>query len=270
MPRRLGDRPLTNAERKQRYRERLRGGAPVLTFADAARANQQRRRLAEADARGPLFRRMAREATGGLALDDLTVLAAANDPYRVDTPARRRDGQWLADQVARLVPHGTVHLRGLHYRIVAAGDVRKPNGEIYRNTDADWTWLGEDAAKAARWLGFVPFDHIVDEKNEPAEVFTPEDLAGDFGQPLLVDGFELDLPDPDSLMPVFYCHAGVARQPYRLILIGEKSSLRPILAPLASIVGGELILPSGESEAVEQYRLNAPTSPPPTAHPQAK
>jgi hypothetical protein len=51
------------------------------------------------------------------------------------------------------------HLRGFHYALVAAGDVRKPdtewrdnkdgkpakdgaNGAIYENTEADWLWLG--------------------------------------------------------------------------------------------------------------------------------
>jgi hypothetical protein len=35
---------------------------------------------------------------GGLlaAMKDLTVLASQNDPFRVDTPARHRDGAWLA------------------------------------------------------------------------------------------------------------------------------------------------------------------------------
>ena len=32
----------------------------------------------------------------------LTVLATQNDPFRVDTPARHRDGQWLAMHAERL------------------------------------------------------------------------------------------------------------------------------------------------------------------------
>ena len=55
-------------------------------------------------------------------LADLTVLSAANDPYRLDTPAGHRCAQWFADQVARFVPDGgTIHLRGLHYRISSRG-----------------------------------------------------------------------------------------------------------------------------------------------------
>ena len=47
---------------------------------------------------------------------------------------------------------GSIHLRGLHYRFVARGDVLKPDGKPYVNDDANWTWLSEIAAKAARWF----------------------------------------------------------------------------------------------------------------------
>lgn len=243
MPPRLGERALTNAERKRRYRDRQRGGPP-LSFAETGRLVQQRLRARVAEERGPLFQRMAAEAVGGVVLPDLTVLTAANDPYRLDTPACRVAGGWVADQMARLVPGDEkVHLRGLHYRLMATGKVLKPNGEIYRNTDADYTWLGEYAAKAARWLEFVPFDRIVDEKNEPPEILT---LDGEpFRHTWLAPGLGVELPEPDDLMP--YLNYGTAiRQPYRIILIGEKSSLRPVLLPFAEQVAGELLLPSGE------------------------
>ena len=35
----------------------------------------------------------------------------------------------------------------------------KPDGSPYTNTEKDWTWLDEKAGKAARWLGYIPFDH---------------------------------------------------------------------------------------------------------------
>jgi hypothetical protein len=69
----------------------------------------------------------------------LTVLAPANDPFRVDTPFRRRDGEWLAMHAARLgLGNRKIHLRGLHYMLVAAGDVVKPDGQPYTNIDPNW------------------------------------------------------------------------------------------------------------------------------------
>ena len=47
-------------------------------------------------------------------------------------------------------------------------------------------------------------------------------------------------------MPQFYCHFQ-AQQPYRIVLITEKSSLRPVLQPIAESVGGELLAMTGET-----------------------
>ncbi len=98
-------------------------------------------------------------------LKDLTVLAAANDPFRVDTDSGHRDGAWLANTLAALDITGQRHLRGLHYIVIGQP---KPNGLPYTNTEADWIWLGK-AAKAARWLRYIPFDRIVDQRNDGAD-----------------------------------------------------------------------------------------------------
>ena len=111
-------------------------------------------------------------------LKDLTVLAAQNDPYRLDTPSKHRDAEWVARQIERAFqPHQRVHSRGVHYAVVVQGDVRKPNGQIYRNTDSDDEWL-DDALKAARWLGYVPFERISDNRNAEPVIFRANDPIG--------------------------------------------------------------------------------------------
>jgi hypothetical protein len=174
------------------------------------------------------------------------VLAVQRDPYRLDTPAGHRDGAWLAQLVSRLLgDSGTIHLRGLHYLLVAGADViRADNGLPYTNTEENWLYLTEDAAKAARWLGYVPFERIVDERNAPPELFIPEyDLDDQSG---LTDGEQIMVPKLDDAVPTFYSSGFRVRQPYRIILIGEKTSLREVLLPIARMVGGELLLPTGE------------------------
>src|SRR4051812_42048733 len=110
----------------------------------------------------------------GLSMRDLTVLSPNNDPYRLGTDERHIEGRWLAEQLALVVPDGRrVHLRGLHYRLVAHGGILKPDGTLYRNEDDDWSWLQNDPAKAARWLGYVPFDRVRDERNSPPLIRTP-------------------------------------------------------------------------------------------------
>jgi hypothetical protein len=108
----------------------------------------------------------------GFSLGDLTVLSIQVDPYRIDTASGHRDGAWVAQQLKRLVKGGKkIHWRGLHYVIVSKGSIRKPNGEVFRNDDDDWTWLSSVAGKAARWLGYVPFEQIVDNRNAEPVIF---------------------------------------------------------------------------------------------------
>src|SRR5258708_21927390 len=62
-----------------------------------------------------------------LGLNDLTVLSAQVDPYRLDTPAGHRDGSWLAEQLDRLYwPSRRGQLPGLPHSGVVPREFRKP------------------------------------------------------------------------------------------------------------------------------------------------
>jgi hypothetical protein len=139
-------------------------------------------------------------AKAGCGLSDLTVLSAQVDPYRLDTASGHRDGKWLAKQLDRAIgKKRRIHWRGLHYALVSTSNLVKPNGEIYRNTDEDWNWLANVAGKAARWLGYIPFERIIDARNaEPiihrkARVM-PKRLVG--------IGLDVKIPDADDINPV--------------------------------------------------------------------
>jgi hypothetical protein len=190
-------------------------------------------------------------SAAGLPLHALTVLAPHRDPYRLDTPAGHQLGKWFAEQAQRLLlPAQTIHLRGFHYLLVSV-PTPKPNGTPYSNTDDDWTWLVEKAAKAARWLGHVPFDLIRDERNEPAETFTADSVRLTDPRELVLNAGEdcETLPAVVSLLPrLSWQGAPIAsRQPFNIVLIGEKSSLGEVLRPIAIEVEGELLLPTGEA-----------------------
>jgi hypothetical protein len=108
-------------------------------------------------------------------LNDLTVLGIKRDPYRFGTPTGRREGEWFAGYFRRLITSiALVHLRGLHYLLVALGGVVKPDGKPYENTDEDYKWMTDRAAKAARWLGLVGFNRFVDKRNAAPVIFRPE------------------------------------------------------------------------------------------------
>src|SRR5258708_13209718 len=89
---------------------------------------------------------------------DLTVLDKANDPFRVDTPAGHRDGEWLAALFSDLgLGNRTIHLRGLHYAAIGR---KNPDGTPHANTAKDWLWLPTPAAKATAFHDPIPFPPI--------------------------------------------------------------------------------------------------------------
>ena len=178
----------------------------------------------------------------GAKLNELTVLAPQRDPYRQDTPAGHRDGRWLAEILGRLGDGRLIHLRGLHYATLGLEAI-KPNGSPYVNTEEDWLYLSEQAAKSARWLGYVPFERIIDQRNAApiVRLYKPKDLM-----PQLSVGLDIEIPDVSDLEPRVLITGFEGVQPYRLVIIGEKSSLDGVLAPVADQRQADLYLPTGE------------------------
>jgi hypothetical protein len=176
----------------------------------------------------------------GCGLGDLTVLATQNDPFRVDTPARHRDGAWLAQQVEELGIVARVHLRGLHYVVI--GRI-KPDGLPYTNTESDWLWLSENAAKSARWNGYIDFERIVDQRNAAPVIRQFKKLHT---RPFISVGFEVKVPSADDLIPSVWVADFEGVQPFKLVFFGEKSSLDDVLAPIARDHQADLYLPTGE------------------------
>jgi hypothetical protein len=185
----------------------------------------------------------------------LTVLAVQNDPFRVDTPARHRDGQWLAMQADRLgLGHRKIHLRGLHYMLLS-GEVAKPDGKPYANTEEDWTWLVMHAAKAARFLNYLPFHQIVDARNSEPVVNIRESKPALPPAPWISIGLDVEVPDAIDIEPRVYVDRFRVDQPYRLVLYGEKTSLEEILSPVARDCHADVFLPAGEISDSMLYQM---------------
>jgi hypothetical protein len=147
-------------------------------------------------------------------LNDLTVLSTAIDPYRIDTPAGHRDGQWAAELLNKNYgPVKRAHWRGLHYTGVT-DKPRKPDGEVYQNTDDDWEWLSEKAGKAARWLGYIPFDRILDQRNAAPIIHRQPRVNP---EAYLSIGLDVEIPEAEDIEPVPVAQGFVARQslPFR-------------------------------------------------------
>jgi hypothetical protein len=195
------------------------------------------------------------QAEAGCSAADLTVLSTPVGPYRLDTPTGRAEGTWLAGQMDRLgLESRQIHLRGLHYALVSTAALVKPNGEPYRNTEKDWLWLQSSAAKAARWLGFVPFDAIVDERNA-APVIRVRPATAPSVEIGLGAEVEINVPDLEDIRPTVYLDGFGARQAFHLVLTGEKTSLADVVAPIAERYDADLYLPSGEISDTLVYQM---------------
>lgn len=188
--------------------------------------------------------KQAQDTCGG-SMKEWTVLAPQNDPFRNDTPTGHRDGEWLAGQLDRLGVD-RLHFRGIHYKLCGVmGDAPavKPDGTTYLNSKEDWLWLQAGPGKSSRWLGYVDFDRIVDERNT-----APKMVVRDIREPesYITVGVEVDLPDPEDFDLEVHARHFTGRQEYRLALFGEKSSLAQVLAPISERYSTDLLLPTGE------------------------
>ena len=180
----------------------------------------------------------------GRNIEDLMVMAGT-DPFRLDTLAKHRAAQWFADQVARFIgPDQNIHPRGVFYACVSAGDVRLPNGDLFENTADNAIFIGR-ASQFARWLGYVPFERLIDNKND-APIVIPIVPHVDPSAQVLVYDLAIEDLDPDDLDVAAGLAGFTPRQPYRLVIFGEKASLEDVLGPLAQEYGADLYLMGGQ------------------------
>jgi hypothetical protein len=190
----------------------------------------------------------------GCSLSDLTALSAQVDPYRLDTPAGHRDGKWLARHLNKAI--GTtrrIHWRGLHYVLVSGKrPAVKPDGEVYRNTEEDWLWLSGVAGKAARWLGYVPFDRISDNRNAEPIIHRKARVRP---EAFVSIGLDVTVPDADDIEPMAIASGFEPRQAFHFAMFGEKASLEDVLGPIAKDWQADLYLPTGEISDTLVHRI---------------
>jgi hypothetical protein len=141
--------------------------------------------------------------------------------------------------------------------LVTAGDVTRPDGTPYRTIDPDWIWLEQHAAKAVRWLSYIPFDQIVDARNSEPVIRPAASRSLLPPQAHISVGLDVTVPDAVDLEPLVYVDRFEVPQPYRLVFYGEKTSLEEILDPIAARVAADLYLPAGEISDSMLHRMAA-------------
>ena len=176
---------------------------------------------------------------------ELIVLTPDNDPFYCGTDYQRRNAEWFAGLLDQFGLNLGAHIRRVHYRMITAREpVTLPDGQPYLNTETCWARL-VDASRAARILGLVAVESMVDRRNDAAIENAPA------RETLLLPPFlhqsggahyelpELDFDEIGSvtgrlLRPwVFgYDFEPVDARPTMIELWVEKSTMNDILGPL--------------------------------------
>lgn len=179
-------------------------------------------------------------------ITDLLVLARQNDPFYAGTETAREQAQWFAELWEHFGYVSGVHLRRIHYRILASGDIRKADGKPYENDANSWKYM-QAASRQARYLGLIDPEAIVDKRNpDPQLYLTPPEPWEETtpGWSYEFEGRQLPGLDPHQLSdaldaltaPELYATGYGYRetmQPYHVELWVEKTTMDDILLPIA-------------------------------------
>ena len=120
------------------------------------------------------------------------------------------------------------------------------------NTDEDWEWLSEPAGKAAKWLGYIPFERITDNRNAEPIIHRKARVRP---EAFVSIGLDVTIPDADDIEPMAIASGFEPRQAYHFAIFGEKASLEDVVEPIAARLQADLYLPTGEISDTLIYRI---------------
>lgn len=197
-------------------------------------------------------RRLAREL--GCRASDLIALAPANDPFYSGVPHRAEAAEWFVEQWERFGWQAGLHLRRAHYRLISMETtILRPCGSPYINTTNCWQWL-VSASLAARYLGLIPPDVLVDRRN-PEPVICASSEQADPSVSVLDSTPDFAWNLSESLdLPCLFSRGFHADQPYLVETWIEKSTMNDILEPLARKLKFNLVAGNGETSEIQVQR----------------
>jgi hypothetical protein len=177
----------------------------------------------------------------------LLALSPKNDPFYAGKPTDVLMAEWFRGVWDDAGYTSGVHLRRAHYWVVSQGNYRMHNGETYENTEACWKYLTQ-AAKMARYLGYVGIDQIQDNKNPEPQTTTFHNYRSNIT-------FEVPVPNLDEPEVNLYGPGDANAQPYYMEIWCEKSTMNDILLPIAREYGATLVTFEGEASITACNKL---------------
>ncbi|MCK4302668.1 MAG: hypothetical protein KAY24_00310 [Candidatus Eisenbacteria sp.] len=182
----------------------------------------------------------------GLKLSDLSALAVKNDPFMAGSPGDIEKAEWFAGWWKKFGYTSGVHLRRIHYQLVSQDPApTRPDGKPYENTKSAWLYLVQ-AAKIARYLGYVDHEAFEDRRNPPPIIYAGYMWGRDPGYH--VEGNEFELQMPTLAEPPDFTVQGYDKnpQPYHVEVWAEKSTMHDVLKPLCRRYDINLVAGLGE------------------------
>lgn len=186
----------------------------------------------------------------GVSVKNLLALAPKNDPFYMGTPGDWEKANWFREIWAGEGSPDPIYIRRLHYRVQGRKNVLRPDGQVYVNSKACWSYMKE-AAKVARYLRTIPPDILIDKRSpdwklhadycedipfDPEESFSVEpDVWGVEVEPSMssrTTGEFITLKARDAQFELFLnaFYNGQNRQPYHLEVWEEKSEIEDLAA----------------------------------------
>ena len=200
------------------------------------------------------LKRTAKQA--GLTTGDLLVMGRQNDPFGMGQKAQIAAAEWFVEVLARLGSPETVYIRRVHYACASWGDMLRPCGRLYGNTQKDAAYM-VNAGKAARYLGYIPFDAVIDQKNAPCVV------GAHYGTGPNAQ-YDIEVPELDSasvsvgpwVPGAGHGYNPSSVQPYHLEVWCEKSAVNDVLIPLCRRHGANFVYGEGELSLTQSWKLH--------------
>ncbi len=184
-------------------------------------------------------------------IKDLIVLASQNDPFYAGTEGQRAMAEWFAGIFGQTTG---VHLRRIHYRLVARGDVVRHDGVLYENNANSWDYLN-NASRFARYLGLIDPEDLVDRRNPAPHIYMSVGFGLGPEWSYEIDTNRLDRISThlgNSYLPPVEVEAKAsgytyeeALQPYHVEVWAEKTTMNDILVPLCSSLGANYVSGAG-------------------------
>src|SRR5829696_5848503 len=184
-------------------------------------------------------------------IKDLIVLSPQNDPFYAGSETQAAMAEWFAGIFGQSTG---AHLRRIHYRLVARGNVVRADGVLYENNENSWSYLN-NASRFARYLGLTDPEDLVDRRNPAPHIYMSPSLGLGQEWSYEVDTNPLDristhlgnnhLPPVEVDTEVFGYAYEEALQPYHVEVWAEKTTMNDILVPLCSSLGANYVSGAG-------------------------